>query len=60
MMYIPDEKAECMIITLTVNGREVQAEEGEILLSLARRLGIEIPTLCDHEALAFYGAVVCA
>ncbi|HIC93288.1 MAG TPA: 2Fe-2S iron-sulfur cluster binding domain-containing protein [Anaerolineae bacterium] len=44
------------MITLTVDGRKVQVEEGLTLLQVARRLGIEIPTLCHHEALAPYGA----
>ena len=44
------------MITLTVNGRKVQVEEGLTLLQVARQLGIEIPTLCYHEALAPYGA----
>jgi len=41
---------------LTINDREVEIEEGETVLQAARRLGIEIPTLCYHEALTPYGA----
>jgi len=39
------------MITFKINGKEVQGEEGEYLLQAARRYGIEIPTLCHHEAL---------
>jgi bidirectional [NiFe] hydrogenase diaphorase subunit len=37
------------MLTLTLNGREVQAEPGETILQVARREGVPIPTLCDHE-----------
>jgi len=37
--------------TFKINGKEVQAEEGEYLLQVARRYGIDIPTLCHHDAL---------
>ena len=39
------------MITFKINGKEVQAEEGEYLLQVAQRYGIEIPTLCYHKAL---------
>jgi NADH dehydrogenase/NADH:ubiquinone oxidoreductase subunit G len=35
---------------LKINGREVSASPGETLLEVARRLGIEIPTICVHPA----------
>lgn len=41
---------------LTIDNRKVEAEEGATILQVARGLGIEIPTLCYHEALAPYGA----
>ncbi len=44
------------MITLTIDGQKVQVKEGATLLQAARQLGIEIPTLCYHEALAPYGA----
>lgn len=44
------------MIKLTINDLEVQVKEGATLLQAARELGIEIPTLCHHEALAPYGA----
>ncbi len=39
------------MITFTINGREVHGEEGQYILDVARSAGIEIPTLCHHEAL---------
>ena len=44
------------MITLTIDGRSVGAFEGETVLEAARRVGIEIPTLCYHPALSPYGA----
>jgi bidirectional [NiFe] hydrogenase diaphorase subunit len=42
--------------TLKIDGQETVAKEGTSLLVAARALGINIPTLCDHPALAPYGA----
>ena len=39
------------MINFTLNGKTVQAEEGEYLLQVAERHGVEIPTLCHHKAL---------
>lgn len=39
-----------------INGKKLAAEEGETILAVARRNGIEIPTLCHHEALEPVGA----
>ena len=44
------------MITLQINGQELQAEAGQTLLQVARRAGTVIPTLCHHEALAPFGA----
>ena len=44
------------MVTLTIDGHEVQAEEGMNLLQVARGIGIDIPTLCYHEAVTPYGA----
>jgi formate dehydrogenase major subunit len=38
-------------VTLTIDGREVTVERGATVLEAARRLGIEIPTLCHVEGL---------
>ena len=39
------------MITFKLNGREVQGEEGQYILQVAKKYGVEIPTLCHHEAL---------
>jgi NADH dehydrogenase/NADH:ubiquinone oxidoreductase subunit G len=44
------------MISLSIDGHEIQAEEGATILEVARDNGIEIPTLCYHEALESYGA----
>ncbi len=43
-------------INLEINGRFFQAAEGQTVLDVARREGIEIPTLCHHDALEPFGA----
>ena len=43
-------------IHLQIDGRDVEAEEGMTILAAARSVGINIPTLCHHEALEPYGA----
>lgn len=44
------------MVKLSLNGAEVQAEEGWTLLETARFYGIEIPTLCYHDGLSPCGA----
>ena len=44
------------MITLTINGKIVTAEPGEMLLAVIRRQKIDIPALCDHKAVEPYGA----
>ena len=44
------------MITLKIDGRELKAEEGQTILQVAGESGIEIPTLCHHEAIEPYGA----
>jgi heterodisulfide reductase subunit A len=39
------------MITFTLNGKEVQGEEGQYILEIAEKNGVEIPTLCHHKAL---------
>lgn len=43
------------MIHLEIDGRAIRAEEGATLLDVARGAGIEIPTLCHHEALEDWG-----
>jgi len=39
------------MITFKLNGKEVQGEEGQFILQVAEKYGVEIPTLCHHKAL---------
>jgi bidirectional [NiFe] hydrogenase diaphorase subunit len=43
-------------LTLKIDGQTVSAQEGESLLEVARRSGIEIPTLCYDDKLKPSGA----
>ena len=43
-------------IALTIDGRQVEADEGMTLFEAAKGAGIYIPTLCNHEKLEPYGA----
>jgi NADH dehydrogenase/NADH:ubiquinone oxidoreductase subunit G len=44
------------MVSLTINGRVVQAKEGEYLLAILRREKIDVPTLCHHDAVEPSGA----
>ena len=44
------------MITLEVNGRSIQAEKDEMLLTALRRAGIRVPTLCHLDGLPASGA----
>jgi len=44
------------MITIEVNGRTVEAEPGEMLLTALRRAGIKVPTLCHIDGLTPSGA----
>ena len=44
------------MIDITIDNQKLQVKEGTTVLEAARTLGIEIPTLCYHEAMAPYGA----
>ncbi len=43
------------MVTMTIDGKPVTARAGAFLLEAARGGGIDIPTLCHHEALEPYG-----
>lgn len=43
-------------VTITINGNKYTAEKGQTVLQVARDNGIDIPTLCDNEAIEPYGA----
>jgi len=48
------------LINMTINGRPVQAAPGDTLLDAARRLHIDIPTLCHWDGLKpFTSCMVC-
>ncbi|MBR5626098.1 MAG: (2Fe-2S)-binding protein, partial [Thermoguttaceae bacterium] len=44
------------MINIEVNGRTVQAEQGEMLLAALRRAGINIPTFCNIDGMVPSGA----
>jgi ferredoxin len=48
-----DEKRK---INLTIDGIQVEAYEGDMVLDAARRAGIDIPTLCYHPAIGPIGS----
>jgi heterodisulfide reductase subunit A len=39
------------MISLKINGQPVEVEDGSTILQAARKLGIDIPTLCHHDIL---------
>src|SRR5918999_5142313 len=43
-------------VQVTINGEQVDVEEGQTILQACRVRGIEIPTLCYEPKLAPYGA----
>lgn len=43
-------------VSININGKKVRARKGEFLLHVARREGIDIPSLCAIEGLAPYAA----
>lgn len=43
-------------VRLTIDGRAVEAREGETVINAARRAGIDIPTLCYHPAVGRIGS----
>lgn len=45
-----------MTISLILNGRQVQAEQGQTLISVASEQGVLIPTLCYHKDLSPVGS----
>jgi heterodisulfide reductase subunit A len=44
------------MITLTIDNKKVEVEEGSTVLQAAEKLDIRIPTLCHHRSLKPYGA----
>jgi bidirectional [NiFe] hydrogenase diaphorase subunit len=44
------------MIPITLDGQKLEVREQRLVLEVAREQGIEIPSLCFHEALGPYGA----
>ncbi len=44
------------MVRLTIDGQQVQAEEGATVLDVAKDNNIYIPSLCSHESVTPYGA----
>ena len=44
------------MVKLTIDGKPVEAKEGQNLLDVAREAGIFVPALCYHPAVTSYGA----
>jgi NADH dehydrogenase/NADH:ubiquinone oxidoreductase subunit G len=42
--------------TIRIDGRRFRFRQGQTILDIAREHGIDIPTLCHHEALEPYGS----
>lgn len=44
------------MIQLTIDGQKIGVKEGATVLDAARKAGVYVPTLCDHEGLFPFGA----
>ncbi len=44
------------MVQLTIDGQQVEVEEGQTVLDAANLLGVEVPTLCHHRAIPPAGA----
>lgn len=51
---MPEEEKQ--LVKITINDKQLEAEEGTSILEVAIEAGIEIPTLCYHKELSAYGA----
>ena len=45
-----------MTVTITIDGKNIKAQEHQSVLDVARLNGIEIPTLCYHKHLSIDGS----
>jgi NADH-quinone oxidoreductase subunit G/NADP-reducing hydrogenase subunit HndD len=46
------DQTEPRIITITIDGRPIEATEGKTILEIAAEAGMEIPSLCQHPDLS--------
>jgi len=44
------------MVNLRINGRQIRARSGQTVLEAAKAVGIDIPSLCHHPAIAPHGA----
>jgi NADH dehydrogenase/NADH:ubiquinone oxidoreductase subunit G len=44
------------MVNLVIDGKNIEAEAGATILQVARKYGIEIPTLCSHDSIEPSGA----
>lgn len=44
------------LVTLTIDGRQVQAPKGTLIINAARQAGIDIPSFCYYDGLSLQGA----
>ena len=44
------------LVTLTIDGRQVEAPPGTLVIDAARRVGIDIPSFCYYEGLTLQAA----
>jgi NADH-quinone oxidoreductase subunit G len=44
------------LVTLTIDGRQVQAAPGTLVIEVAKRMGIEVPAFCYYEGLSLQAA----
>ena len=42
-------------ITITIDDKKIEANQGDILLDICRKQSIDIPTMCEHSDLKPYG-----
>ena len=40
------------MVTIEINGKEVQAEQGQMLIEAADKAGVSIPRFCYHKNLS--------
>ncbi len=43
-------------VTININGREIQAPSGQLLIDAAKQSGIEVPAFCYYEGMALQAA----